>query len=104
LHVPDLADPSIAGRKYREKGYTECGKGDYISIKKGTKVVFEDVFDRNVFEIPWLSHSAHISYHFWHQPLGYLAPSSTDTSLQVYCDADIPTRPKNYVGSSCIKR
>jgi len=38
LHVPDLAHPLIPWRKLWEKGYTEFGEGDYISINKGTKV------------------------------------------------------------------
>jgi len=45
LHVPDLAHPLISWRKLREKGYTEFGEGDHISINKGTNVVFEAVFD-----------------------------------------------------------
>jgi len=48
----------------REKGYTEFGEGDYISIDKGTTVVFKVVFDGNWFEIPDISHSAHITYDF----------------------------------------
>jgi len=103
LHVPDLAHPLISWRKLREKGYTEFGEGDYISVNKGTKVVFEAVFDGNLFKIPETSHSAHITYDFWHQALAHLAPSTMDKSLQLYSDADIPDRPTNYVCSSCIK-
>jgi len=103
LHVPDLAHPLISWRKLQEKEYTEFGEGDYISINKGTKVVFEAVFDGNLFEIPEISHSAHITYDFWHQALGHLAPSTMDKSLQLYSDAEIPERPTNYVCSSCIK-
>jgi len=104
LHVPDLAHPLISWRKLQEKGYTEFGEGDYISINKGTKFVFEAVFDRNLFKIPETLHSAHITYDFWHQALGHLAPSTMDKSLQLYSNADIPIRPTNYVCSSCIKR
>jgi len=103
LHVPDLAHPLISWRKLREKGYTEFGEGDYISINKGTKVVFEAVFDGNLSKIPETAHSAHITYDFWHQALGHLAPSTMDKSLQLYSDADIPARPTNYVCSSCVK-
>jgi len=103
LHVPDLAHPLISWRKLRDKGYTEFGEGDYISINKATKVVFEAVFDGNLFKMPETSHSAHITYDFWHQDLGHLAPSTTDKSLQLYSDADIPARPKNYVCLSCVK-
>jgi len=103
LHVPDLAYPLISWRKLREKEYTEFGKGDYISINKGTKVVFEAVFDGNLFKIPEISHSAHITYDFWHQALRHLAPSTMDKSPHLYSDADIPARPSNYVCSSCIK-
>jgi len=66
LHVPDVAHPLISWRKLREKGYTEFGEGDYISINKGMKVDFEAVFDRNLFKIPAITHSAHITYNFWH--------------------------------------
>jgi len=103
LHVPDLAHPLISWRKLREKGYTEFGEGDYISIDKGTKVVFEAVFDGNLFKIPEIPHSARITHDFWHQALGHLAPSTMDKSLQLNSNADIPARPTNYICSSCIK-
>jgi len=103
LHVPDLAHPLISWRKLWEKGYTEFGEGDYISINKGTKVVFEAVFDGNLFKIPETSHSAYITYDFWHQALGHLAPSTMDKSLQLYSDANIPAKPLNYVCASCVK-
>jgi len=80
LHVPGLSHPLISWRKLWEKGYTEFGEGDYISINKGTKAVFEAVCDGNVFKIPEISHSAHITYDFWHLALGHLAPSTMDTS------------------------
>jgi len=97
LHVSDLAHPLISWRKLREKGYTEFGEGHYISINKGTKVVFEAVFDGNLFKIPDISHSAHITCDFCHQALGHLAPSTMDKSLQLYSDANIPIWPTNYV-------
>jgi len=103
LHVPDLAHPLISWRKLRENGHTEFGEGDYISINKGTKVVFEAVFDRNLFKIPEISHLAHNTYDFWQQALGHLAPSTMDKSLQLYSDANIPARPTNYIFSSCVK-
>jgi len=103
LHVPTLAHPLISWRKLREKGYTEFGEGDYISFNKGTKVVFEAVFDGNLFKIPEILHSAHITYDFWHQALGHQAPSTMDKSLQLYSDADIPARPTNYICSSCVR-
>ena len=103
LHVPDLAHLLISWRKLREKGYTEFGEGDYISMNKGTKVVFEAVFDGNLFKIPEISQSAHITYDFWHQALGHLALSTMDKSLQLYSDADIPVRPRHYICSSCVK-
>ena len=86
----------------REKGYTEFGEGDYISINKGTKVVSEAVFDGNLFKIPEISHSAQITYDFWHQALGHLAPSTIDKSQQLYSDADRPIRTTNYICSSCV--
>jgi len=103
LHVPDLAHPLISWRKLREKGYTEFGEGDYISINKGTKVVFEAVFDGSLFKIPETSQSAHITYNFSHQALGHLAPSTMDKLLQLYSDADIPIKPTNHICSTCIK-
>jgi len=103
LHVPGLAHPLISWRKLREKGYTEFGEGDYISINKGTKVVLEAVFDRNLFKIPVISQSVHITYDFWHQALGHSAPSTMDESLQLYSDANIPAKPVNYISSSCIE-
>jgi len=103
LHVPDLAHPLISWRKLREKGYTEFGEGDYISINKGTKVVFEAVFDGNLFKIPEISHLAHNTYDFCHQALGHLAPSTMNKLFQLYSDANIPARLINYICSSCIK-
>jgi len=81
LHVPDLAHPLILWRKLREKGYTEFGEGDNISINKGTRVVFEAVFDRNLFKIPEVLHWAHITYDFCHQAFEHLAPSTMNESL-----------------------
>jgi len=103
LHFPDLAHPLISWRKLREKGYTEFGEGDYISINKGTKVVFEAVCDGNLFKIPETSHSAKITYDLWHQALGHLAPSTIDKSLQMYSDANIPGKPSNYICTWCVK-
>ena len=103
MHVPDLAHPLISWRKLREKEYTEFGEWDYISINKGTKVVFEAVFDGNLFKIPERTHSAHITYDFWHQALVHLAPSTMDKAIHLYSDAEIPERPMNYIHSSCIK-
>jgi len=62
LHVPKLGHPPISWRKLRTKGYTEFGEGDFIPINKGTKVMFEAVFDGNLFKIPEISQSAHITY------------------------------------------
>jgi len=103
LQVPDLAHPLISWRKLRVKGYIEFGEGDYISINKGTKVVFEAVFDGNLFKIPEISHLAYNTYDFRHQALGHLAPSTMDKSLQLYSDANRPAKPTNDVCSSCIK-
>ena len=103
LHVPKLGHPLILWRKLRTKGYTEFGEGDFISINKGTKVMFEAVFDGNLFKIPEISQSAHITYDFWHRALGHLAPSSIDKALKIYSDADIPAKPKDFICSSCIK-
>ena len=103
MHVADLAHPLISRRKLREKGYTEFGEGDYISINKGTRVVFEAVFDGNLFKIPDISHSAHITYDFWHQALRNIAPSTMDKSLHLYSNANIPAKPINHICSSLGK-
>jgi hypothetical protein len=61
LDVPKLGQPLISWRKLRTKGYTEFGEGDFISINEGTKVMFEAVFDGNLFKIPEISQSAYIT-------------------------------------------
>jgi hypothetical protein len=93
----------ISWRNSRTKGYTEFGEGDFISINKGTKVMFEAVFDGNLFKIPEISHSANFTYEFWHQAPGYLASSSMDNALKLYSDADIPAKPKDFTWTSCVK-
>jgi hypothetical protein len=103
LHVPKLGHPRISWRKLRTTGYTEFGEGDLISINKETKVIFEAVFDGNLCKIPEISHSAHITYNFWHQALGYLVPSSMDKSLKLYSDADITAKPKDFICSVCVQ-
>jgi len=103
LHVPKLGHSLISWRKLRTKGYTEFGEGDFISINKETKVMFEAVFDGNLFKIPEISQSAHITYDFWHQALGHLAPSSMDHAIKLYSDTDIPAKPKDFICSSCVK-
>jgi len=65
--------------------------------------MFEAVFDGNLFKIPEISHSAHITYDFWHQALGHLAPSSMDKVMKLYSDADIPAKPKDFICTSCVK-
>jgi hypothetical protein len=102
LYVPKLGHPLISWRKLRTKGYIEFGEGDFISINKGTKVMFEAVFDGNLFKIPEISYSAHITYGFCHQALGHLPPSSMDKALRLYSDADIPAKPKDFICSSCV--
>jgi len=64
LHVPKLGHPLISWRRLRTTGYTEFGEGDFISVNKGSTVMFEAVFDGNLFKIPEISHSAHITYNF----------------------------------------
>jgi len=103
LHIPKLGHPLISWRKLRTKRYTEFGEGDFISINKGTKVMFEAVFDGNLFKIPEISYSAHITYNFWHQALGHLAPSSMDKALTLYSDADITAKPTDFICSSCVE-
>jgi len=103
LLVPMLGHPLISWRKLHTKGYTEFGEGDFVSINKGTKVMFEAVFDRNLFKILDISHSANTAYNLWHQALGHHAPSSMDKELMVYSDSDIPAKPKDFIFSSCVK-
>jgi len=104
LNVADLSHPLISWRKLREKGYLVFGEGDYIAINKGTKIFFEAVFERNLFKFHEISHSAHITYDFWHEALGHPAPSTMDELLLLYSDADIPKGPTNYIHSLSVKR
>jgi len=103
LHVPKLRHPRISWRKLRTKGYSEFGEGDFISINKGTKVMFEAVFNGNLCKVPEISQSAHITYDFWHQALGHLASFPMDKAQQLYSDANIPAKPKHFICSSCVK-
>jgi len=103
LHVPDLAHPLISWTKLWEQGYWEFGEGDYNSINKGTKVVFEAVFDGNLFKLPEISHSVDISFDFWRQALEHLAPSKMDKALQLYSDTKIPKRPMNQSCHTCVE-
>jgi len=66
LHVPELGYSLISWRKLRTKGYSEFGEGDFSSINNGTKVMFEAVFDRNLFKIREILQLAHIAYNFCH--------------------------------------
>jgi len=63
----------------------------------------EAVFDGNLCKIPEISHSAHITYDFWHQALEHLAPSSMDQGPKLYSDADIPAKPNDFICTSCVK-
>jgi hypothetical protein len=65
--------------------------------------MFEAVFDGSLFKIAEISQSAHITYNFWHQALGYHAPSSMDEALKLYSDADIPAKPNNFISCLCVK-
>jgi len=103
LHVPMLGHSLISWRKLRTEGYSEFEEGDFISINTGTKVMFKAVFDWDLFKIPEISQSAHITYDFWHQALGHLALSSMDKALKLYSDVNIPAKQKEYICSSCVK-
>jgi len=103
LHVPKLGHPLISWRKLRTEGYTEFGEVDFISINKGTKGMFEAAFDGNLFKIQKISQSTHITYDYWHQALGHLAPSSMDKALKLYFDAYIPAKPKDFICTSSVK-
>jgi len=103
LLVSKVGHPLISWRKLRTKGYSEFGKGDLISVNKGTKVMFEAVFDRNLFKLPANARSAHITYDFGPQAPGHHAPSLVDNALKIYSDADIPAKPKDFVCSACVK-
>jgi transposase InsO family protein len=103
LHIPKLGYPPISWRKLRSKGYSEFGVGDFISVNKGKKFMFEAVFDGNLFKISEISHPAHITYNFWHQAFGHLAASWMDTALKLYSDADIPAKPKDFICDSWVK-
>jgi len=103
LHVPKLWHPLISWRKVRTKGYTEFGEGDHISINKVKKFMFDAVFDGNSFKIPEVSQLAHITYDFWHQAVGHHAPSSMNKAIQLYSDADIPAKPKDFICLSSVK-
>jgi len=37
--------------------------------------MFEADFDKNLFQIPDISHSAHNTYDFWHKALEHVPPS-----------------------------
>jgi hypothetical protein len=77
-------------------------RGISFYCNKGTKVLFETVFDGNLYKIPEISHSAHITYDFWHQALTHLAPSSVDKALHLYSDADLTAKPKDFICCSCV--
>jgi hypothetical protein len=103
LRIAKLGHPLISWRKLRTKGCSEFGEGSFISIDKGTKVVFEVVFGGNLFKIPEILHLAHIAYNFWYKALRHLAPSWMDKPLKLYSDADISAKPKDFICSSCVK-
>jgi len=64
--------------------------------------MFEAVFGRYLFRNLDILYSAHIAYDFWHLALGPLAPVSFDTALNMYWDANIPSKPNNSICSCCI--
>jgi hypothetical protein len=103
LHIPKLEHAVTLWRKLQTKGYSEFGEEYFISINKGTKVMFEAVFDGNLFNIPQILQSALITYDLWNQTLGHLAPSSMDQALKLYPDTNIPPMAKDFICSSCVK-
>ena len=103
LHFPKLGKLQITWRKWRTKGCSEFGEGDVILINNETNVMFEAVFDGNLFQFPDIPHSGQITYHFRHQALGHLVPSSLNKPLKLYSDADTPVKPNDFICSSCDK-
>ena len=74
LLVPQLERPLVSWPKLQAKGFQMIGKGPVISVKNSDKTVFEAIFDGLLPRIPEVQESAMLTFQFWHEALGHLAP------------------------------
>lgn len=102
LFVPELERPLLSWRKIMEKGYSMVGKGDFISIVKENKVLFEASFDGSLFKVSEINDTALLTFDFWHSALGHLAPSTIQKARDLYTNASIiPPIPDNFHCHEC---
>src|SRR5690606_19739686 len=105
LYVPGLDRPLFSWSSIKNKGYVMGAQGNYITVSKDGKTVVEAVTcgRSKLFTIPEVKNSAHLSFEYWHQALGHLAPSSFNKVKDLYSDAAIiPPAPKDFHCSNCI--
>ena len=103
LYVPDVERALFSWGKIRNKpGFSMSAKGDIISIFKGNKVMFEAHFDGAIYKIPEYNETAFLTYEFWHEALGHMAPSTMEKARNLYANANlIPPQPENFHCPSC---
>jgi hypothetical protein len=103
LFVPQLDRPLVSWRVLAKKGYRMMGSGDEIVIVKDGKTWFEAIFDGGtVPHIPEVRDSAYMTFEFWHEALGHLAPSSIERyKTQLDAAKIIPPCPDGFHCEAC---
>ena len=102
LLVPQLERPLVSWPKLQNKGYQMIGEGPLISVKNCDRTVFEAIFDGSLPRIPEVQESAMLTFDFWHEALGHLAPSTMERSRNHFEDTGfIPPLPQNFHCEAC---
>jgi len=97
LLVPQLETPLVSWPKLQNKGYQMIGEGPVISVKNGDKTVLEAILDGSLPRIPEIQQSAILTFEFWHEALGHLAPSTMERARNHFEDSSfIPPVPQNF--------
>lgn len=97
LHLPILGYPQSHWRKGWTKGHSVFRKGNYISLNKEPKVIFEVVDDGNLNKICKILQSTQITYNIWQQAIKQLALSSMHKVVKIYSDANTSTNEKDCI-------
>lgn len=105
LSVPKLSLPLFSWRIARSKGFSLCDDGNFITVSKDNRILFEVYFYGPLPSIPEavINDHALTTYEFWHKALCQSAPSTiTSTEKLLPNSSIIPKKPSDFSCEACI--
>ena len=105
LYVPKVERPLLSWPKI-SGSHKMIAKGDLIKVFKDDKCVLEAAYDDknlSLARINEVTEHSFLTFEFWHEALGHLAPSSMEKAKDLYADGTklIPSAPPSFHCSSC---